>query len=163
MPDKITDKKEMTNFLKSVIDLVNLANKNGVKDIYNKIKMFSVADVNSARTQIVTIITDEVSKHFMISIQALRFGAKYVYDMPRLITYKLLYTHTDMTIRDIATYFNKSEKWVQRKLASFKQLKADVGCDKETLNCYDKIIKSVSCRVTALTEPSNPESEDADE
>lgn len=146
------EKKEINNLLKSVIGLIKTAKKESVRATTEKIKMFTVVDVTETRNQLITIITEEVCKHYFISIESLRFGRKYCYDVPRLLTYRLLYTHTDMTIIEIANYFNKTDVWVQRKLASFKKLRPEVLCDKDVLDSYDKIYKRILCRVASLND-----------
>lgn len=160
---KNKSEKEINDLIKTIVGILNVAKTDGLKNTAKKMKMISSIEIDETRNQIINIITEEVCKYYLITVEALRFGKKYIYDTPRLITFKLLYLHTNMTITEIANYFNKSYTWVQIKISSFKKLKIDVECDKEILHDYDKIYKSIMNRFTSLANCNNSESEDNDE
>jgi hypothetical protein len=144
------DKREIENLLKTLADVVILAKKKGIAATTEKIKMLHVEDISEIRKKIISIIFTEVCQHFKLTQSDLQYGRKYIYDNPRTITYQLLYNHADMTIIEIANYFNVSDRWVQRKLSSFKKLNKNISCDKELLLIYDEILKKVSYRISDL-------------
>lgn len=147
---KSENKTEINRLLACIGELISIAKVIGVDTLRTKINNIIVAESDQIRKQIITVIIDEVSKHFNIQSEELKSGKRYIYKNPRLIAYKLMYMHTDLKVDNIAMYFNKTTNWVHKKILQFDKLKCEVTVDREILQTYDKIFKKVAFRVAAI-------------
>lgn len=143
-------KKEVSTMLKCLSGVIEMANRYGYEATSNMMQRVIVTEKSVVRKRLICLIMDEISRKYMITPNELRAGTHYVYDIPRWIAYYMMYLHADMSIKEIALYFEKSYVWINKKIKDFKKLDYNNSVDKKILDVYDFIYKNVCERVAKI-------------
>jgi chromosomal replication initiation ATPase DnaA len=134
--------------IKCLADVYTIAQKG---DVVSKLVRIGIAEKSEARKQAITIILDEVCRHFKIEEPQLRSATSHDYGDARTITYYMMYFHAAMTQTDIAKYWGRSFQWINKQISVFKKLNVNIKQDAKVMSDYDCIYKNYVDRINRLT------------